>query len=75
MCCTHDSLVDKTYPSNVYDRDSLHQRATISALTNTRENFPHSAYYQSGLRNTDGLLAHIQASSPKTGYFKNSQKI
>ena len=25
--------------------------------------------YQSGIRNTDGLLAHRRASSPQTGYY------
>ena len=29
--------------------------------------------YQSGRRNTDGLIAHRRAGSPETGYFKNLQ--
>ena len=30
---------------------------------------------QSGLRNTDRLLAHKRASCPETGYFKHLQKL
>ena len=38
-------------------------------------NFLKHECLQSGLRNTDGLLAQRQASSPQTDYFKNLKQL